>query len=150
VSSRLLVGRLDLESLRLSPTTSPLELPALASDVRLTALERSTEVLDGLTNVPLSSEEDSVRTGRGTERELVEGDSLTAGSDNSLTSRGREFESGNGEFGDLWETLVVENGTDSDDGLGVVRVGSTGLLDNSGDGDRGSVDLSLDNALNRG
>lgn len=98
-------------------------------------------MLDGLTDVPLSSKEDSVGTGRGTERELVEGDSLTAGSDNALTGRGREFESGDGEFGDLWETLVVENGTDSNDGLGVVRVGSTGLLDDAGDGDRGSVDL---------
>ena len=136
------MGGLDLETPRLSPSTSPLELPALAGDVRLRALERSTEVLDGLTDVPLSSEEDSVGSGRGTERELVEGDGLTAGSDNSLTSRGGEFESGDGEFGDLRETLVVENGADGDDGLGVVRVGSSGLLDDAGDGDRGSVDLA--------
>ena len=101
---------------------------------------------NGLSDVSLSSEEDSVGSGRGSEGELVEGESLTAGSDDSLTGRGGEFESGDGELRDLGESLVVEDGSDDDDSLGVVRVGSSGLLDNSGEGDRGSVDLHVNGA----
>lgn len=99
-------------------------------------------MLDGLSDVSLSSEQDSVGTGRSSESELVQGQSLTTGSDNSFSGRGGEFEGGNGELGNLGESLVVEDGTDSDDGLGIVRVGSSGLLDDSGEGDWGSVDLA--------
>jgi hypothetical protein len=98
---------------------------------------------NGLTDVPLSTEEDGVGSSRGTEGELVEGEALTAGSDDTLTGRGGESESGNRELGDDGETLVVENGTDSDDSLGSVRVGGTGVLDNAGDGDRRAVDLCI-------
>jgi hypothetical protein len=41
------VGRLDLETLRTPSSTSLLELPSLGSNVGLSSLEGSTEVLDG-------------------------------------------------------------------------------------------------------
>jgi len=135
------VGGLDLETPRLSPSSGSLELPSLAGDVRLAALEGSTKVLDGLSDVPLSSEEDGVGSGRGSDGELVEGQGLTAGGNNSLSGRGGEFEGGDRELGDLGKSLVVEDGADNDNGLRVVRVGASGLLDNSGEGDGGSVDL---------
>lgn len=125
----------------LSPTTSTLKLATLAGDVRLTALEGSTEVSDGLTDVTLTTEQDRVGAGRGTDGELVEGQSLTAGSDDTLTGRGGESESGDRELGDLGETLVIENGTDNDDSLRVVGVGALGLFDDTRDGDGGTVDL---------
>jgi hypothetical protein len=98
-------------------------------------------VLDGLTDVPLAAEKDSVASGRGTERELIQGQSLTAGSGDALAGRGGESESGDRELGDDGETLVVEDRADNDDGLGVVGVGAVSLLDDSGEGDRRAVDL---------
>jgi hypothetical protein len=125
----------------LSPTTGPLELPALAGDVGLAAVEGTAEVLDGLAVVPLASEEDGVGAGGGAEGELVEGEALAAGGDDALTGRGGEFEGGDRELGDGRETLVVEDGTDGDDRLGAVGVGVAGLLDEARDGERRTVDL---------
>lgn len=129
------------EPTHLSSSSGLLELPSFALDVWLSALEWSTEVLDGLSVVPLSSEEDGVGSSGGSEGELVEGEGLTTGSDDPLSGRGGEFQSGNGNFGELWESLVVEDGSDNDNDLRVVWVRVLGLFDNSGEGDRGSVDL---------
>lgn len=98
-------------------------------------------MLDGLTDVPLTSEEDGVRTSRGTESELVEGQSLTTGSGDPLSGGCGESESGDSELGDNGETLVIEDRADNDDSLGSVLVRVGGLLDNSGEGNRGSVNL---------
>lgn len=125
----------------LSSSSGLLELPSFALDVWLSALEWSTEVLDGLSVVPLSSEEDGVGSSGGSEGELVEGEGLTTGSDDPLSGRGGEFQSGDGDFGELWESLVVEDRSDNNNDLRVVRVRVLGLFDNSGEGDRGSVDL---------
>lgn len=127
----------------LSPTTSTLKLASLGRNVRLATLEGTTKVSDGLTDVALATEEDSVGAGRGTNGELVEGQSLTAGSDNALTDRARESESGDGDLGDLGETLVVEDRADNDDNLGTVLVGVLGLLDDTRDRERGAVDLGI-------
>lgn len=141
MSDRLLVVRLDLETARLSPTTRPLKLAALALDVGLAALEGSTKVTDGLADVTLAAEEDSVGAGGGANGELVQGQSLTAGRSDTLTGRGRETQSGNRQLGHLGETLVVEDRTDNDDGLGAVGVGALGLLDDTGERDGRAVDL---------
>jgi hypothetical protein len=98
-------------------------------------------VLDGLSVVPLSSEEDGVGSSGRSEGELVEGEGLTTCSDDPLSGRGGEFQSGDGDFGELWESLVVEDRSDHDNDLRVVWVRVLGLFDNSGEGDRGSVDL---------
>jgi hypothetical protein len=106
-------------------------------------------VLDGLPNVPLTPEENSVGTGRSSESKSVEGDSLTTSGSDSCSGSVGESESGNGKLGDFGQSLVVENGTDSDDGLVTGRVGVLGLLDNSGEGDGGSVDLNVSDSLRR-
>jgi hypothetical protein len=136
------VRRLDLETPGLPSSSGSLELPALGSNVRLASLEGTTKVLDGLPNVPLAPQQNSVGSGRSSESEGVESDSLTTSSGDSLSGSVGESESGNGEFGDFGQSLVVEDGTDGNDGFGVVRVGALGLLDDSGERDRGSVDLN--------
>lgn len=100
-------------------------------------------MLDGLPNVPLTPEENSVGTGRGSESESVESDSLTTGGGDSLSGRVGESESGDRELGALGQSLVVEDGTDGNDGLVTGWVGVLGLLDDSGEGERGSVDLQI-------
>lgn len=137
----LLVRRLDLEAPRLPSSSGSLKLPALGSDVGLAALEGTTKVLDGLPDVPLAPQQNSVGSGRSSESEGVESNGLTTGSGDSLSGSVGESECGNGEFGDFGQSLVVENGTDGNDGFGVVGVGVLGLLDDSGERDRGSVNL---------
>lgn len=100
-------------------------------------------MLDGLPNVPLTPEENSVGTGRSSESESVESDSLTTGGGDSLSGRVGESESGDRELGALGQSLVVEDGTDGNDGLVTGWVGVLGLLDDSGEGERGSVDLQI-------
>lgn len=132
---------LPIHLTHLSPSPGPFELPALARNVRLAALEWPAKVLDGLAVVPLAPQQDSVRAGRSTESELVEGEALAAGSDDALASGDREAEGSDGELGNLGETLVIEDGANGHDGLGIVGVGASGLLDNAGDGDGRAVDL---------
>lgn len=135
------MGRLDLETLGCSSTSSLFELPALGGNVRLSALEGTTEVPDGFSGVPPSSHQDSVGTSGGSESELVEGQGFTTVGDDSFPGGSSESQSGDGELGDNRESLVVQNGTDDDNSLGSVGVGALGFLDNSGDRDRRSVDL---------
>lgn len=99
-------------------------------------------MLDSLARVALATEEDGVGAGGGTEGELVEGDSLTAGSDNAGTGSVREAEGGNRKLGDLDEALVVKDRADNDNGLRVVGVRATGLLDNARDRNGRTVDLA--------
>lgn len=140
------MARLDLETPRLPSSTSSLELPALGSNVWLASLEGTTKVLDGLPDVPLAPQQNSVGSGRSSESEGVEGDGLTTGGGDSLSCGVGESEGGDGEFGDNGQSLVIEDGTDSDDGLGVVRVRVLGLLDDSGERERRSVDLRVASA----
>ena len=100
-------------------------------------------MLDGLPNVPLTPEENSVGTGRSSESEGVESDGLTTGGGDSLSGRVGESESGDRELGALGQSLVVEDGTDGNDSLVTGWVGVLGLLDDSGEGERGSVDLQI-------
>lgn len=140
-SLRLLVRRLDLEALGLSATTTLLELPSLRDDVRLATVERSTKVSDSVTDVALATEEDSVGTGRGTERKLVQGQGLTTVGDDAVLGRLGETQSSDRKLGDLRETLVIEDGADNDNSLRVVLVGLLGVLEDLGDRHGRAVDL---------
>lgn len=134
------MGGLDLETLGLSSPTTLLELPPLTLNVRLPPVKRPSKVPNRLTDVPLPPQQDRVGSGRSPQGQLIESqDFSTVGDDPVLGGTG-EGEGGDGEFGDGGETFVVEDFADDDDGLGAIRVGSLGLLDNSGDGDRRSVD----------
>lgn len=91
---------LDLETLRPSATTGTLEFPALRLNVWLLVLVwAETEVLDSLSGVLWTPEEEGVGTSWGSQGELVESKSLTAGSNDTGTSSSSESESGDG---DLW------------------------------------------------
>jgi len=148
--------RLDLETTRPSATTSALEFAALALDVGLlVGVGAHAEVLDGLTGVLGSTEEEGVGASGGAGGNLVDGEALTAGLLNAGASRGGEAESRNGELGGLEETVVVGDGADlmsisdvprivyaqgsyNDDGLALVclrRVLVGGGRDDLGEGD---------------
>lgn len=104
-------------------------------------------MLNGLTGVLGTPEEDSVGTGRGPEGELVEGDGLTAGSENAGTGGSGEPQSSDGELGDLKNTVVIGDGSDNNDGL----VGLQGLLvvdiaKDPGERDGRAVDLAHEQA----
>ena len=99
------------------------------------------EVLDGLAGVPLTAEQDGVRTSRRTERELVEGEDFTARLQDALLGGSRETEGRNRELGNLQKTNIVRHGADDNDNLRVTVRRVRGLLDDAGKGNRGTVDL---------
>lgn len=96
------------------------------------------EVLDGLTAVLGSTEDQGVASGRSTESKLVQGDGLTTSSDNAGTGGGSEAEGGNGGLGEGQETVVIGDGADDDDGalLLLAKVGN-----NAREGNGRAVDL---------
>lgn len=103
------------------------------------------EVLDGLTGVLGATEEEGVGTGRGAHGQLIDGQGLTAGSDNAGTGGVGVAEGGNRQLGELQETVVVGDGADQDDGLALVSL--AGVLVGSGGNDLGerhggAVDLA--------
>ena len=115
---------------------------ALGSGVRLLVLVRThAEVLDGLTGVPLAAEQDRVRAGWGTKGELVQSEDLTAGLQDALLGSSGEAEGGNGELRNLEQTDIIRDSADDHDDFGVKLGGIGGLLDNTGKGNRGTVDL---------
>lgn len=84
------------------------------------------EVLDGLTGVLWSTEEDDVAASWGTESELVEGEALTTGLLNAGTGGGGEAQSAHGHLRHLIETVVVSDG--GDDGADLALVSLAGVL----------------------
>lgn len=96
-----------------------------------------TEVLDSLSGILGSSEKKSVASGRSAKSQLIKSQGLTSSSKNASASGGSESESRNAELGDCEETVVISDGADDDDGLALL-LGT--VLDDSGDGDGGSVD----------
>ena len=73
-----------------------------------------TEVLDRLTGVPLTPQEDSVGTGGRAKRKLVKGDSLTTGFEDALLGRLREAEGGNGELGNIQDADIIGDSANLD------------------------------------
>jgi hypothetical protein len=106
-----------------------------------------TKVLDCLPGVPLAAEQDSVGTSRRTERELVEGDGLTAGLQNTLLGGLSEAEGRNSQLRDLEQTNVIGDSSNDNDSLGITigRVG--GFLEDTGKGNRRTVDLGKEQAV---
>ena len=138
-------NRLDLETPGPSAATSALELAALGLDVGLlVGVGTEAEVLDGLTGVLGSTEEDGVGTGGETGGNLVDGESLTTSLLDAGAGRGGEAHGSDGELGELEEAVVIGDSADNDNGLALVvlRVGLVGGgSDDLGEGDRGAVDL---------
>jgi len=138
----LFVGKqarhLSLEAAGGTTTTSLLELATLALDIGLGVLAGThTEMLDGLTGVLLTAEQDSVGTGGGTESKLIKGDDLTAGLQDAGLGGLGDAQASKGELGDLEETVVIGNGTNDDSGLSILTGHVAG---NTGNRHRGAVD----------
>lgn len=101
-------NRLDLETTGPSASTSALELAALALDVGLlVGVGTEAEVLDSLTGVLGTTEEESVGTGGETGGDLVDGKSLTASLLDAGAGRRSEAQRGDGELGELCRLLVL-------------------------------------------
>lgn len=138
-------NRLDLETPGPSAATSALELAALGLDVGLlVGVGTEAEVLDGLTGVLGSTEEDGVGTSGETGGNLVDGKDLTTSLLDAGAGRGGEAQGSDGELGELKKAVVVGDGADNDDGLALVvlRVGLVGGgSDDLGERDGRAVDL---------
>jgi hypothetical protein len=105
--------RLYLETTRPSATTSTLELAALALDVGLlVGVGTHAEMLDSLTGVLGSTEEEGVGSSGETGSDLIDGEALAAGLLNASAGRGGEAHSRDGELGKLEKTVVVSDGSD--------------------------------------
>jgi len=74
---------------------------SLLENAYLVGVGTETEMLNSLTGVLSSTEEEGVGTGRGPQSKLVDGEALTAGLLNAGASGGGEAESRNGELGEL-------------------------------------------------
>lgn len=82
------------------------------------------EVLDGLAGVLGSTEEQSVGTSRRARSELVNSEALSTSLGNA-SARGRsESQGGDGQLGNLDNTVVVRDGANDDDGLALVGLAS--------------------------
>lgn len=138
-NSSTLKRHLDLETTRPSASTGTLELATLALDVGLLVLVGThAEVLDGLTGVLGTTEEDGVGTGREAGSDLVDGEDFATGLLDTGTSRSGDAEGSNGELGELQQAVVVGDCADNDNGLVLVRV--IGVLVGSSSNDLGQAD----------
>jgi hypothetical protein len=96
------------------------------------------EVLNSLSGVLGSSEEQGVASSGSSKSQLIQSQNLSSSSEDAGTSRSGEAKSGNAELGDGQETVVIGDSANNDNGLVVGLLG--GIRNNSGDGNRGSVD----------
>jgi len=96
------------------------------------------EVLDSLTGVLGTTEEQSVGTGRGAQSKLVQSQGLTTGLLDAGTGGSGETQSSDRQLGDVQETVVVSDGTDDNDGLALLGLGDVGSDARERDG--GTVD----------
>lgn len=128
----------------LTTALSTLELTALGTDIRLNvALGASsdTKVLNGLTGVLLSAEEDTVGASGAALGELVKSQALTTSLDNAGTGSLGETKSSDLHLGDLNETLIISDGTDKD-GDAVLLGGDTKVLGHGAQAHGAAVDLA--------
>lgn len=102
------------------------------------------EVLNSLTGVLGSTEEEGVASGRGAESKLIKGEDLTTGSQDASASGGGEAEGSDAELGDGQETVVIGDGADDDDGLVVGLLRHVG--DDAGERHWGPVDAGHEEA----
>lgn len=108
------------------------------------AVGTEAEVLNSLTGVLGSAEEEGVASGRGTESELIQGEDLAAGGQDAGAGSGGEAEGRDAELGDGQEAVVVGDGADDDDGLVVGLLGDVG--DDPGERHWGPVDAGHEQA----
>lgn len=101
------------------------------------------KVLDSLTCVLRSTEEEGVTAGGGLERELVKGHGLAASGLDAGAGGGGEAEGRDVDLGDLEEAVVVGNGPDNDHGALLIILD---VVRDAREGDRGAVDAGHEQA----
>lgn len=97
------------------------------------------EVLDSLTGVLGSTQDQSVAAGRGTQSKLVQGDGLAASLDDASASGGGESQSSDSDLGEGQEAVVIGDGADNDDGALLALL--VDVADDAGQRNGGTVDL---------
>ena len=128
-------------SSRCPPSSGLLELASHGPDERLDVRvgnSGSAEVSLSLTGLAGSLDEEGVLSLRGTGSELVEGDDLSSGLQDTSASALGDAKSGDRDLGKLEDTAVVSHGRGGNNDLVVV----SGLLQDTGDasnGERSSV-----------
>lgn len=143
-------SHLDLETSAPSPATGFLELPSLRLDIRLLVLVGPhPEMLDRLSRVLGSSEENNVRACWVLHSQLINGHAATTSLFDASARCGREAQRGDVEGWDGQEAVVVCDGSDDTDGLvGVCFLGrfSSDFAGDAGDGHGGAVDAGHEEA----
>jgi len=92
----------------------------------LVGMRAKAKVLDSLTRVLGTTEQNHIRASRGTHSELVESDALAAGLLNTRARRRGEAEGADGHFRDLVEAVVIGDG--ANDGADFALEGWAGDL----------------------
>jgi hypothetical protein len=121
---------LHLEAATGSASTSLLELSALGANVGLDTIVgfgvvdggTMSEMTDGLSGLHGPSEKYGVLALGGAKSELVEGDTLSTGLDDSSSGSLGEAKSSNGQRGDLQQTGVVGDATNDDSNLAILAL----------------------------
>lgn len=96
------------------------------------------KVLHRLASVLRSTEEQSVRTSRSTQRKLVQGQALTPCFLDSGSGGGGKAKGSDRQFGDVQEAIVVGDSANNNNGLALVRVSH--VRDDPGKRNRWAVD----------
>ena len=104
-------------------------------------------MLDGLTGVPLTPQEQGVRPSRCPKRELVQSQDFTTSVHDPLFCPAGESEGGDGELGDISEADVVSDGADADNDLTLVGGRRRDLSCDCGEGDGRTIDLGHEESL---
>jgi len=102
------------------------------------AVRTEAEVLNSLTCVLGSTQEESIGASRSTQGELVQSQSLTTSLLNSGSGGSGKAESSDRQLGDVEEAVVVSNGSNDHNSLSLLSVGNVG--DNARDGHWRAVD----------
>jgi len=101
---------LDLEASRAPASTSLLKLASLRLNVWLLVFVGShAEVLDSLTSVLWSSEQEGVASGWGTEGQLIQSQGFSSTGHDTSAGCGSESQSSDAELGNGQETVVIRD-----------------------------------------
>lgn len=95
----------------------------MTSATHLVLVGAKAEVLDGLTGVLGTTEENDTRASGSTHGELIEGQALSAGLLDASTSGGGEAQGADGHLGHLVEAGVIGDCGDDGSDLALVRLG---------------------------
>jgi hypothetical protein len=97
------------------------------------------EVLESLTGVLGSTEQEGVASSGSTQSQLIQSQALTASGNDASTSGGGESHGSDCDLGDLEQTVVISDGTDNDNNLILLVIADDLALD-AGEGNGRSVD----------